>query len=59
MTDSIELNGKKFVKDGNSFIDEEKLIAYQEKLQTAFKVGGKISGLQNYNKVEAKEGQKD
>ena len=35
------------------------LKAYQEKLKTAFKVGGKISGLQNYNKVKAKEGQKD
>ena len=59
MMDGFELNGKKFVKDGDSFIDEEKLIAYQEKLKTAFKVGGKISGLQSYNKAKAKEGQKD
>ena len=59
MTDSFELNGKKFVRDGDSFNEEDALKAYQEKLKTAFKVGGKISGLQNYNKVKAKEGQKD
>ena len=59
MTESFELNGKKFVRDGDSFIEEDALKAYQEKLKTAFKVGGKISGLQNYNKVKAKEGQKD
>ncbi len=59
MMNEFTINGKKFVKDGDSFIDEEKLIAYQEKLKTAFKVGGKISGLQSYNKVRAKEGQKD
>ena len=59
MIEDFELNGKKFVKDGNSFIEEDKLKAYQERLKTAFKVGGKISELQSYKKAEAKEGQKD
>jgi hypothetical protein len=57
--EGFTINGKRFVRDGDSFIDEEKLKAYKERLQTAFKLGGKISGLQGYNKVEAKQGQKD
>tara|TARA_R100000329_G_C7592889_1_gene210231 strand:- start:345 stop:524 length:180 start_codon:yes stop_codon:yes gene_type:complete len=59
MKETFKVNGLKFVRDGNSFIEEEKLKAYQERLKTAFKVGGKLSGLQNYNKVIAKRGQKD
>ena len=55
----FSINGTKFVKDGDSFIDEERLEAYKERLQTAFKLGGKISRLQSYNKEEAKQGQKD
>ena len=53
------IGDKEFVKDGDSFIEKEKLDAYNERLKTVFKVGGKLDGLKGPGGKKAIEGQKD
>tara|TARA_R110002020_G_scaffold22720_3_gene76410 strand:+ start:690 stop:863 length:174 start_codon:yes stop_codon:yes gene_type:complete len=53
------IGDKEFVKDGDSFIEKEKLDAYNERLKTVFKVGGKLDGLKGPESKRAIEGQKD
>ena len=53
------IGDKEFVKDGDSFIEKEKLDVYNERLKTAFKLGGKLEGLKGPESKRAIEGQKD
>lgn len=55
----IVIGDKEFVRDGDSFIEKEKLDAYNERLKTAFKLGGKLEGLKGVESKNAIEGQKD
>ena len=38
----IKIGDKKYVKDGNHFIEEGKLKAYNERMKTFGKLGGKL-----------------
>ena len=53
------IGDKEFVRDGDSFIEKEKLDAYNERLKTVFKLGGKLDGLKGPGGKKAIEGQKD
>ena len=39
----IKIGNKKYVQDGNQFIEEDKLKAYNERMKTFGKIGGKLS----------------
>jgi hypothetical protein len=53
------IGDKEFVRDGDSFIEKEKLDVYSERLKTVFKLGGKLNGLKGLESKKAIEGQKD
>ena len=39
----IKIGNKKYVMDGNHYIEEDKLKAYEERMKTFTKLGGKLS----------------
>ncbi len=39
----IKIGDKKYVQDGNQFIEESKLKAHNERMKTFGKIGGKLS----------------
>jgi hypothetical protein len=53
------IGDKEFVKDGDNYIEKDKLDAYNERMKTYFKLGGKLSGLNAIGGKKAIEGQKD
>ena len=59
MVEKITINGTKYVKDGNNFIEQDKLKAHEERMKTYFKVGGKLSDSRLPENKKAIEGQKD
>ena len=55
----IVIGDKEFVKDGDNLIEKDKLKAYDERMKTYFKVGGKLSNAKIPKSKDAIEGQKD
>tara|TARA_R110002020_G_scaffold146694_4_gene321467 strand:- start:369 stop:542 length:174 start_codon:yes stop_codon:yes gene_type:complete len=55
----IIIGDKEFVKDGDNLIEKDKLKAYDERMKTYFKVGGKLCNAKMPNSKDAIEGQKD
>jgi|TARA_A100000172_G_scaffold55990_1_gene36040 hypothetical protein len=55
----IIIGDKEFVKDGDNLIEKDKLKAYDERMKTYFKVGGKLCNTKMPNSKDAIEGQKD
>ena len=55
----IIIGDKEFVKDGDNYIEKDKLDAHNERMKTYFKLGGKLSGLNAVGGKKAIEGQKD
>ena len=55
----IKVNGTKYVRDGDNFIEEDKLKAHKKRMETFFKVGGKLSEARLPEEKKAIEGQKD
>ena len=40
----IKIGNKKFVVDGDTYMEEGAFKRYQKNLETAFKIGGKLNG---------------
>ena len=55
----MKIAGKKYVLDGNNLIEEDKLKAHKKRMETFFKVGGKLSEARLPEEKKAIEGQKD
>ena len=55
----IKIGDKKYVKDGNHFIEEGKLKAYNERMKTFGKLGGKLSEARGPESDYKEYGQRD
>ena len=55
----IKIGEKKYVQDGNQFIEEGKLKAHNERMKTYFKLGGKLCNAKMPKSKKAIEEQKD
>lgn len=53
----IEINGKKYVKDGSQVIEKDKLDAHKKRMKTYFKFGGKIHDARMATGIVKKEGE--
>jgi|TARA_R100001443_G_scaffold111504_1_gene124309 hypothetical protein len=59
MTKKIQIGDKKFVVDGDTFMEQSAYNKYQERLKTVFKVGGKLSDVRGAESPFKKHEQKD
>jgi hypothetical protein len=55
----IKIGDKKYVRDGNHFIEEDKLNAYKERMRTFGKIGGRLSEAKGPESDYKEHGQKD
>jgi hypothetical protein len=59
MAKSIKIGDKKYVQDGNNFIEEDKLKAYNKRMETFGKIGGRLSEARVEPSEYKEHGQKD
>ena len=55
----MKIAGKKYILDGNNFIEEGKLKAHQKRMETFGKIGGTLSNVRSEPSEYKEHGQRD